>query len=208
VLRASVRPVMCNPFIAGVNTFMGRPPGRIQDRPFQMRLSAEFLERLDEWRLKQQETPSRAEAIRRLTTGMLQTLHNKPSDKPRKTPFSPMISLFDSNLHGQLMRPAQCRAARGLLNWTQHQMASAAHMSPVTVRNFENEKSTPQRATLDVMQRTFEAAGIEFTNGQRPGVRLTKAPAPHSAERASASNPAVAAKAARRKTAKATGKEQ
>jgi hypothetical protein len=44
---------------------MGRPPGRIQDRLFQMRLSEEFLERLDEWRGKQPDLPSRAEAIRR-----------------------------------------------------------------------------------------------------------------------------------------------
>jgi transcriptional regulator with XRE-family HTH domain len=66
------------------------------------------------------------------------------------------------------MTPSQCRAARGLLNWTQDEMASAAHLSVVTVRNFENEKSTPQRATLDVIQRALEAAGVEFTNGEQP----------------------------------------
>jgi transcriptional regulator with XRE-family HTH domain len=68
--------------------------------------------------------------------------------------------------------PSQCRAARGLLTWTQDEMASAARLSVVTVRNFENEKSTPQRATLDVIQRALEAAGVEFTNGEQPGVRL------------------------------------
>ena len=61
------------------------------------------------------------------------------------------------------MTPSQCRAARGLLNWTQDQMASVAHLSVVTVRNFENEKSTPQRATLDVMQRALEAAGVDWS---------------------------------------------
>jgi hypothetical protein len=49
-----------------VNTFMGRPPGRIQTTPFQMRASAEFLKSLDKWRAKQEDKPSRAEAIRRL----------------------------------------------------------------------------------------------------------------------------------------------
>jgi hypothetical protein len=63
---------------------MGRPPGRIQDRPFQMRLSGEFLERLDEWRRKQPDLPSRAEAIRRLTTAMLQILDNGPGEKGGK----------------------------------------------------------------------------------------------------------------------------
>jgi hypothetical protein len=63
---------------------MGRPPGRIQDRPFQMRLSNEFLERLDEWRLRQPDQPSRAESVRRLTTAMLQILDNDPDNKGPK----------------------------------------------------------------------------------------------------------------------------
>jgi hypothetical protein len=45
---------------------MGRPPGRIQDRLFQMRVSDEFLKVVDKWRAKQEDEPSRAEAIRRL----------------------------------------------------------------------------------------------------------------------------------------------
>jgi hypothetical protein len=45
---------------------MGRPPGRIQDRPFQMRVSEVFLESIDGWRAKQEGRPSRAEAIRQL----------------------------------------------------------------------------------------------------------------------------------------------
>jgi transcriptional regulator with XRE-family HTH domain len=73
------------------------------------------------------------------------------------------------------MTPAQCRAARGLLKWNQEDLASVAAVSSVTVRNFENEKSTPQRATLAMMQRALEAAGVEFTNGDQPGVRLKRA---------------------------------
>ncbi len=52
--------------IIKVNTFMGRPPGRIQSTPFQMRASPEFLKAVDKWRAKQEDKPSRAEAIRRL----------------------------------------------------------------------------------------------------------------------------------------------
>jgi transcriptional regulator with XRE-family HTH domain len=70
------------------------------------------------------------------------------------------------------MNPAQCRAARGLLNWNQDDLAEEASVSAVTVRNFENEKSAPQRSTLDVMRRAFENAGVEFTNGGQPGVRM------------------------------------
>jgi len=49
-----------------------------------MRLSDGFLERLDEWRRKQPDLPSRAEAIRRLTTAMLQILDKEPSEKAGK----------------------------------------------------------------------------------------------------------------------------
>jgi len=49
-------------------------------------------------------------------------------------------------------------------------------VSVVTVRNFENDKSVPQRATLDVIQRALEAAGVEFTNGDKPGVQLAREP--------------------------------
>jgi hypothetical protein len=45
---------------------MGRPPGRIQGRLFQMRVSDAFLRALDGWRSRVADKPSRAEAIRRL----------------------------------------------------------------------------------------------------------------------------------------------
>jgi hypothetical protein len=52
-----------------------------------MRLSNEFLERLDEWHRRQPDLPSRAESIRRLTTAMLQILDkdlDKKGAKPKK----------------------------------------------------------------------------------------------------------------------------
>lgn len=72
------------------------------------------------------------------------------------------------------MTPSQCRAARGLLRWKQEELASSSGVSVVTVRNFELEKSTPQRATLDVIQRALESAGVVLIpqNGGGPGVRL------------------------------------
>jgi transcriptional regulator with XRE-family HTH domain len=74
------------------------------------------------------------------------------------------------------MTPAQCRAGRGLLKWTQDELASAARVSIVTVRNFENERSVPQRASIDVLTRALESAGVEFIpeNGGGAGVRLRK----------------------------------
>jgi hypothetical protein len=79
MLQASLRSaIYVHTNIKKVNTFMGRPPGRIQDRPFQMRVSDAFLRAIDKWRAKQDDKPSRAEAIRRLVELGLKA---KPKDK-------------------------------------------------------------------------------------------------------------------------------
>jgi transcriptional regulator with XRE-family HTH domain len=61
-----------------------------------------------------------------------------------------------------------------LLGWSQQEIADQARVGIVTVHQLEAGISQPRRATLDVIQRAFEAAGVEFTNGDQPGVRLTK----------------------------------
>jgi hypothetical protein len=60
---------------------------------------------------------------------------------------------------------------------------------------------------MDRLQRALEAAGVEFTNGDQPGVRLTKAAAARTPESQRASNLTVGGKA-RGKTAKAAKKER
>jgi hypothetical protein len=42
------------------------------DRPFQMRVSDEWLKTIDDWRRQQPDLPSRAQAIRRLVEKALQ----------------------------------------------------------------------------------------------------------------------------------------
>jgi transcriptional regulator with XRE-family HTH domain len=75
-----------------------------------------------------------------------------------------------------MFTPAQCRAARGLIDWSQQQLAEAARVGVVTVRQFEGGASQPRNATLEVVQRALEAAGVEFIpeNGGGAGVRLKK----------------------------------
>jgi transcriptional regulator with XRE-family HTH domain len=70
----------------------------------------------------------------------------------------------------------QCRAARGLLDWSQAELADKAGVGIVTVRQFEAGDHEPRRATLDVIKRAFESAGVEFIdqNGGGPGLRLKK----------------------------------
>jgi hypothetical protein len=85
------------------------------------------------------------------------------------------------------MIPAQCRAARGLLNWDQGRIAVAARVDVEIVHAFEDERPV-QRAMSDAIQRAFERAGIEFTNGGAPGVRLRPPPRAVSIQDLNASN--------------------
>src|SRR5256885_11366247 len=75
-----------------------------------------------------------------------------------------------------MLTPAQCRGARGLLNWSQIDLAKQAGVGIVTVRQLEAGGHEPRRATLGVVLRALEAAGIGFIdeNGGGPGVRLRK----------------------------------
>jgi len=75
-----------------------------------------------------------------------------------------------------MVTAAQCRAARGLLDWSQQELAGSAGVGVVTVRQLEAGTHEPRRATLDVIRRALESAGVEFIdeNGGGPGVRLRK----------------------------------
>jgi len=59
-----------------------------------------------------------------------------------------------------MITPAQCRAARGLLDWSQQDLADAAHVGNTTICNFEGGRSAPQRSKLEALQRAFESAGV------------------------------------------------
>jgi predicted transcriptional regulator len=73
-----------------------------------------------------------------------------------------------------VITPSQCRAARGLLGWSQQDLAAKAGVSQLTVHQLEAGLTQPRRATLDVVRRAFENAGVDFidANGGGPGVRF------------------------------------
>jgi transcriptional regulator with XRE-family HTH domain len=68
-----------------------------------------------------------------------------------------------------MITPAQSRAARGLIGWSQAQLAAESNVGLSTVRNFERGRSNPTRNNLATMRRALEDAGVEFT--ERNGVR-------------------------------------
>jgi transcriptional regulator with XRE-family HTH domain len=75
-----------------------------------------------------------------------------------------------------MITAGQCRAARGLVDWSQKDLATVAGVGIVTVRQLEGGATQPRPATLDVIRRALEAAGVEFIpeNGGGAGVRLRK----------------------------------
>ena len=105
------------------------------------------------------------------------------------------------------MKAIQLRMARAAIGWGVRELAEKAGVTANTVTRIENGADAKQ-STIDALQRALEAAGIEFTNGDQPGVRLTKAAAARSAETGNAQSRRVAAKVVRRKTAKANEKKR
>ena len=89
-----------------------------------------------------------------------------------KTQF-PSLSVMNSYIHHMLL-PAQCRAARGLLKWTQPELSKRSNVSVVTISIFENAKALPHKSTVQLLMMVFEVAGVEFTNGDTSRVRLGK----------------------------------
>lgn len=74
------------------------------------------------------------------------------------------------------MTPAQCRAARALLDLTQPALAEAAQLGLSTIVDFERSRRAVSSDAVDAIRTTLEAAGVIFVaeNGEGPGVRLKK----------------------------------
>jgi len=75
--------------------------------------------------------------------------------------------------------PAQMKAARLLLGWNQILLGARSGTSVHTVRMFERSGHgsklygrTDQVDAVAAVRTALEAAGIEFTDGDAPGVRL------------------------------------
>ncbi len=74
--------------------------------------------------------------------------------------------------------PAQFRAARGLLRWSQAKLADASGVALSTIKRMEGSEHMVRGHAENVwkVQRALEDAGIIFIdeNGGGPGVRLRK----------------------------------
>jgi transcriptional regulator with XRE-family HTH domain len=63
------------------------------------------------------------------------------------------------------LTPAQARAARALLAWSQQDLATNANIATSTVADFERGRRTPVPQNAEAMRAAFERAGISFPEG-------------------------------------------
>jgi len=64
--------------------------------------------------------------------------------------------------------------ARAALNWSLEDLAKAADVHRNTISNFETGKYAGDAETLTKIRAALEKAGVVFTNGGEPGVKLKK----------------------------------
>jgi ribosome-binding protein aMBF1 (putative translation factor) len=198
--------IMANGSTEKVRKRQGRPAtGR--DPVMTLRFPPTLRSEIEGWANQQEDKPKRSEAIRRLIEFAL-AVKTKRHVKARLVGGRTKRNRLKQNHDNvTVFFPVQCRMARGALGMGVRDLAAAAKVSVDTVLRFERGDELKGR-TIEALRRALESAGVEFTNGDQPGVRLTRAAAAQPAEPASGSNKTVATKAARRKTAKATEKKR
>ena len=66
-----------------------------------------------------------------------------------------------------LLIPQQCRAARGLLDWTQEELAERADVSRSTIRDFENGRHSLHPGTAAQVVEALESGRSSSDPGRR-----------------------------------------
>ena len=74
--------------------------------------------------------------------------------------------------------PAQIRAGRGLLKWTQGVLASRASVSVVTLNMIESDQVAPRSKTLASIRSVLEGEGIRFIGSESEGFGVMMRPKP------------------------------
>ncbi|MDL2404893.1 helix-turn-helix transcriptional regulator [Rhizobium calliandrae] len=78
-----------------------------------------------------------------------------------------------------ILTPALCRAARGLLDWTQSDIAGKAGVSRSTIRDYEGGHHDIHRATEAQLRLAFEEGGVVFAEMPQLGWGVYLRPASH-----------------------------
>ena len=72
-----------------------------------------------------------------------------------------------------LVAGPQLRAARAMAGLDRHELAERAGITAQTIKRLEGmDRIRATMTTVESLQQALEGAGVEFTNGDAPGVRL------------------------------------
>jgi transcriptional regulator with XRE-family HTH domain len=73
-----------------------------------------------------------------------------------------------------MLTPAQSRAARGWLDWSQEHLAKQANVSLSTIRDFEKGRRTPIPNNLDAIQHALNGGGVRmvYRKGKPVGIAV------------------------------------
>ena len=90
----------------------------------------------------------------------------------------------DTEIGAMRISPAQSRAARAFLQWSQAELEKQTGVCIRTIRNFEGEVRQPHEHTMAAICKAFESHGVEFLPQDRggEGVQFKKAMADHRKE--------------------------
>lgn len=92
--------------------------------------------------------------------------------RPKSLLFSETLA-FETAMSTKIQLTARhVMGARGLLKMSQDDLASASGVNARTIRDFENGNHQLRDKNLEAIREAFELRGVEFTNGDNPGVRL------------------------------------
>jgi transcriptional regulator with XRE-family HTH domain len=80
-----------------------------------------------------------------------------------------LAACHEARMDDAVPSPDQCRAARGLLDWSRAQLSKRSGVSVRAIAAFELRENTLISANRKVIRQAFERAGVEFTSGD--GVR-------------------------------------
>lgn len=81
----------------------------------------------------------------------------------------------NSYLDNVSMKAVQLRMARAAVGWGVRELAAKAGVTPNTVSRIELGADA-KLSTIEALQRALEAEGVEFTNGDPPGVKFKAQP--------------------------------
>lgn len=79
----------------------------------------------------------------------------------------------------RILTPALCRAARGMLDWTQNDLADRSGISRSTIRDYEGDRHEAHRATEAQLRLAFENGGLSFVKLEEDNIAVcAKRPPP------------------------------